>query len=638
MKKLTSILLTLALLLPMMAFAAEVPASFSESPLLAAEVAAGNLPPVEERLPTEPYVSKAEEIGIYGGTYRGAGFGPTHGQLDTEAMRFVAPLRVLPDTATTEPFIIKSYEVNEDYSEYILNLREGMKWSDGAPFTADDFVFWYEGICIVDEVANNLTTGIAGRSMFIDGGEIKCTFEKVDDYTLKVSFVTPMPSFVIRMQKSSPNYNMWAAKHYLSKWHPAYNEDAEALAAEEGFDSWQKCFDRHADRGQPGTDFGPDITPFVMYQIDTDGNKYFKRNPYYFVVDREGNQLPYIDEQLCVIVSDGQARTLKLINGELDAAGENPLPVADYTLYKENEDKGNYNVFLFSNSRGSDAAFTFTQTLKDETLHALFTNVKFREAMSLAIDRDLINETLYFGLATVRQAVPPANTSFYEDWMGEYMIAFDPEGAATRLNELGCTLNGDTWLMPNGQPFNIILESTEEFAKIGEMVAEMWTELGVRTTFKQQERSFARERYATNEREAQVFTLDNIAEPSMIAENFAFMAPPFGPNSEIGQAPLWHEWYASNGANGEEPPPEVAKLRADMLKFITLEQGSDEYMELGKQILTDFTQSLYYIGVSVAPRVIILNRNLGNTPSEGFFANDYNFWYPFNCDAWYFKQ
>ncbi|MEG0902305.1 MAG: ABC transporter substrate-binding protein, partial [Clostridia bacterium] len=366
---------------------------------------------------------------------------------------------------------------------------------------------------------------------------------KTNDYTVVVTFETPSPSFLVKMQKTSP---MYAAKHYLQKYHAKYNADAAALATSEGFDSWQQCFASHADRGQTSIDYGPDITPFVLYQIDTDGNKYFKRNPYYFAVDKAGNQLPYIDEQMCVIVADSQTRTLKLINGELDAAGENPLPVKDYTLYQENAEKGGYNVFLFDNSRGSDAAFTFTQTLADPTLNALFTNVTFREAMSLAIDRETINETLYFGLATIRQATPPANTSYYEDWMGEYMIEYDVEGAKTRLESLGCTMGNDgVYLMPDGKPFNIFLESTEEFAPVGEMVAEMWTAIGVKTTFKQQERSYARERYSTNEREAQVFTFDNVAEPSLYAEKFDKIRPPFSEKTEIGQAPLWADWFNS---------------------------------------------------------------------------------------------
>ena len=631
MKRIVSLLLMLCLLVSTTAFAEGK--TYGEAPSLKAEVEAGNLPPVEERLPLEPYVSKAEEIGIYGGTFRGAGFGPTHGQLDTEGMRFVGLLRVLPDTSTTEPFIIKGYEINEDFTQYTLYLREGMKWSDGAPFTADDFVFWYEDIATNKELYATLTTGITNVSMWETA-----KIEKTDDYTVIVSFESSTPSFLTKMQKGNASNWIWAPKHYLSQYHIKYNEKADELAKSEGYDNWMLCFSAHADRGQTSRDYGPDITPWVLYNIDSDGNKYFKRNPYYFVVDAEGNQLPYIDEQMCVIVQDSQTRTLKLASGELDAAGENPLPVSDYTLYKENETKGNYTVYLFDNSRGSDSAFTFTQTLEDPTLRALFTNVTFREAMSLAIDRDLINETLYFGLATVRQAVPPANTSFYEDWMGEYMIEYDPEGACQRLESLGCVKGEDgIYLMPDGRPFSIILESTEEFNAVGEMVAEMWTAIGVKTTYKQQERSYARERYATNERQAQVFTFDNVAEPSLYAERWDKMMPPFSENTEIGQAPLWAEWFKSNGEKGEEPPAEIIELREKEIRFCGLPQGSEEYLELGKEIMTYMTKQLYYIGTTVAPRVIILNNDLGNTPTEGIFANDYNFWYPFNCDAWYFK-
>ena len=601
--------------------------------LLAAEVAAGNLPPVEERLPVEPYVSKAEDIGVYGGIYHAGGFGPTHGQVDTEGLRMVALMRILPDTATTEPFIMKAYEVNDDFTEYTLHLREGMKWSDGEPFTADDFVFWYEDIATVSDLYSVLTTGITNVGLWETA-----RISKTDDYTVVVSFDESAPSFITKMQRAAASDAMWAPKHYLSQYHIKYNDDAEALAKSEGYDSWQQCFSAHMDRGQTSKDYGPDITPWILYNIDSDGNKYFKRNAYYFVVDREGNQLPYIDEEMSVLVADAQTRTLKLINGELDAAGENPLPVSDYTLYKSNEEKGNYTVYLFDNSRGGDCGFTFNQTIEDPTLRALFTNVTFREAMSLAIDRDAVNETLYFGLATIRQAVPPANTSFYEDWMGEYMIEYNPEAACERLESLGCVKGSDgIYLMPDGKPFNLILESTEEFNAIGEMVAEMWTAIGVKTTYKQQERSFARERYDTNERTAQVFTFDGVAEPTLYGDHFNKMRPAFG-RDEIGQAPLWDKWFTSGGEQGEEPPAEIVDLYNKIEKFCTLPMGSEEYLKLGNEILTYMTKQLYFIGISVAPRVIILNNNLGNVPTEGIFAYDYNFWYPFNCDAWYFKQ
>ena len=622
-------LIGLSLVILLVIVASVAFANYSEAPELAEKVAAGELPPVEERLPLEPYVSKAEEIGVYGGVYRGAGFGPTHGQLDTEALRFIGLLRVMPDTITTEPFLLKDYEINDDFTEYTLYLREGTKWSDGEPFTADDFVFFYEDIILNEEV----TIALPAKWLSCSG------VTKVDDYTVSITFSEPYPAFAVSMQKGGPGDWIWAAKHYLQEWHIKYNPEADTIAKAAGFENWAISFNERKDRGQTGMDCGPDLTPFVMYEIDALGNKYFARNPYYFAVDREGNQLPYIDEQQCILVADAQARTQKLINGELDGAGENPLPVKDYTLYKENEEKGNFNVYLFQNSRGSDCSFTFSQTIDDPTLREVFTNIKFREAMSIAIDRALINETLYFGLAEERQAVPPSNTTFYKDWMGEYMAQYDQDGANAILDELGYawSTDGSVRLMPDGKPFNIILETIEEFVPMGEMVSEMWTAVGIKTTLKQQERSFARERYMTNEREAQCFTFDGVAEPTLLGNTYDKMLPPFG-RDELGFAPLWRSWIESDGAEGEEPPADVLKMREDMLRHLTMVPGTPEYLELGEQILTDFTHQLYYIGLTVAPRVIILNKDLGNTPTDGIFAGDYNFWYPFNCDAWYFKK
>ena len=228
MKRIVSLLLMLCLLVSTTAFAEGK--TYGEAPSLKAEVEAGNLPPVEERLPLEPYVSKAKDIGVYGGVYRAGGFGPTHGQVDTEGLRMVALMLIMPDTATTEPFIIKGYDVNDDFTEYVLYLREGMKWSDGAPFTADDFVFWYEDIATQEDLYSVLTTGITNVNMWKTA-----QISKRDDYTVVVTFNESAPSFITKMQRAAANDAMWAPKHYLSQYHIKYNEKADELAKAEGY-------------------------------------------------------------------------------------------------------------------------------------------------------------------------------------------------------------------------------------------------------------------------------------------------------------------------------------------------------------------------------------------------------------------
>ena len=617
----------------------EAPAAgkYKEAPQLTQLVKDGKLAAVEQRLPEEPAVVEAKDVGEYGGVFKGAAFGPKSGQLDTEGFRLTALLTIESDLKTFKPNILKDYEISEDYKTFTFYLRKGMKWSNGDPLTADDFMFWYEDILL----NKDLQTFIGNQNDFKAGGEFM-KMEKVDDTTIKITFKQPNPSFELVMAKANGGLlrNFFAPKQYLSKWHIKYNDKALDLAKEEKYENWFQCFQFHADSSQSAMDTeAPDITPWVLTKIDEQGNKYFDRNAYYFVVDKEGNQLPYIDQQVAVIVKDAQVRTLKLISGELHAAGENPLPVKEYTLYKENEQKGDYKVFLFNNTRGSDCAFTFNINHKDPVVNKIFNDPKFREAMSLAINRAEINKTLYFDKATIRQAVPPDNTSFYEDWMGKYATDYSPDKANALLDELGYKWDVDkkVRLMPDGKPFNIVLETIEEFVPMSEMAVEYWNKVGVKVSLKQQERTFFLERGKNGERDMQAFTLDSVAEFNLRSAAFSRLRP--GNAFDDLEFQAQHKnWFTSNGAQGVEPPQEIKDLYEKCIQFASLKPGSDEYLKTGKDITTTITKNLWFIGVTVAPRVIIISNKLGNTPTEGTFANDYNFWKPYRGDTWYFKK
>lgn len=607
------------------------PVKYNEAPQLAEQVKAGKLPPVEKRLPEEPLVVKpTNEIGKYGGEYRGAAFGPTHGQLDTEALRMQSLLFIEPDLKSLSPNIVKEVQVSPDFKTYTLILRKGMKWSDGQPFTADDFLFWYE-----DELGNDELYPSKPVAYQSGGKLMKMT--KVDDITVKVEFETPNMNFDLILSKSYWNDRMFAPKHYLKQFHIKYNDKANDLAKAERFESWVQLYQFHADYGQAQQDTNlPDITPWVLTKIDDVGNKYFDRNPYYWKVDTAGNQLPYIDRQVSVLVKDAQVRTLKLIGRELDAAGENPLPVKDFTLYKENEAKGNYKVFLFNNTRGNDVGFSFNLTIADPVLKQIFRDLRFREAMSLAINRKQINDVLYFGNGQIRQATIPDVVSFYEDWMGNYMIEYDPAKANALLDEMGLKWDASKQvrLRPDGKPLQIVLECWEEFCPHSEMVAEMWTAVGVKTIMKQNERSLWNERATANQIEVAAYPYDAIAEANLRSESGAKLRPSHG---AAHWSVLWRDWYNTKGQKGEEPPKEVQEYYDKWIKFSQLKPGSPEYMQLGKELTTYYTKQLWALGISVAPRVIIISNRLGNTPTEGTFAGDFMFWVPYRGDQWYVK-
>lgn len=607
---------------------------YKESPLVHEQVEKGELPPIEERLPKEPYVIEVDEIGVYGGTYVGAAFGPSSGQVDTEGLRFQSLLTIEKDLNTFKPNLIKAYEANEDFTEYTITLREGMKWSNGDDFTTDDWMFWYEDVLMNTDL--NPSVDIS----YCSNGE-PMVYEQIDPYTLKIKFTESNPAFEIIMARYSTGIirTFFAPKEYLSKYHIKYNPDAEALAKEEGYESWILCFQAHIDNTQAQTDTeAPDLYPWVLDRIDTNGNKFFTRNPYYHVVDQEGNQLPYIDEQEALIVQDKDVRNLKLISGEIHAAGENPLPVSDYTMLKENEAAGDYQVFLFENTRGADCAFTFNITDQNPDLREVFTNVKFRQAMSYALDRNTINETLYYGRGTVRQATASANASFMKPEFETAFLEYDVEKANALLDECGYEWNANKTvrIMPNGEEFNITLETIEEFAPVAEMACEYWNAVGVKVTLKQVERTYYLERGKNNERDMQAFTLDSVGEFNLRSASFSRLRPG-NAYDDLEFMRAYKDYWDSDGANGEQPPEDIQQLYEDCLKFGTLAADDPEYAALGESILQRISDQCWFIGVSVSPRLVIISNRLGNTPTEGTFANDYNFWKPYRGDTWYFK-
>lgn len=621
----------------LLALAAVAPATmamtFNEAPMLRELVEAGKLPPVEQRLPEDPLVVEPfDEIGRYGGEIRSGAFGPTSGGFDAEGLRVQNILQIQPDLQTLTPNIVRDIEIAEDFRSVKLYLRRGMKWSDGHPFTADDFMFWYEDILQNDDLTP------VKRAVWMPGGEL-FQMTKHDDYTLELQFAAPYPAIDIVLAKSDINGRFFQPKHYLQKWHIKYNPEAETLARQEGFDSWWQAFNHHMAWQQDQLDVHqPTIHPWVLKSIDSLGNKYFERNPYYWKVDTAGNQLPYIDRQTRVLVRDAEVRILRLFNGELHVAAENPLPVSDLPLYKENEANGNYRTMLFENTRGADAVFALNLTHKDPVLREIFNDIRFRQALSLAIDRQQMNDIFYFGQAAVRQATAPPMTSFYEDWMGDYFAEYDPDRANALLDEmgLGWDRNRQIRLRSDGQPLQIVLETTEEFAPMAELVAEHWSAIGVATTMRQLERIFFYERGPANDRDAATWTFDSVSEFSMRSDSCARFRPTWG--QPIDPAPLWQTWFNTGGQSGEEPPQAVKELYALCDEFIVADPDSERYKELGREILKRNVEGLYNIGTVVAPRVVMISERLGNTPRAGTFAYDFMFWVPYRGDQWYFKE
>jgi len=584
--------------------------SFSEAPQLAELVEQGELPPVEERIPQNPVVVEpVEEIGQYGGTWR------RYGHLASETYGYIAsyePLvRFAQDGVSIEPNIAEEWEVSEDGKTFTFYLRKGIRWSDGEPFTADDIMFWYEDIILNKELTP------VPPSWLMAGGEV-AKFDKIDDYTVKVSFVEPYAIFLETLALYGGGRIPYAPKHYLSQFHLKYvsEEELGSMTKEAGFEHWYQLF------GQKNDIYSnPDLPVIYSWKVvkpwGAEGLT-AERNPYYWKIDPEGNQLPYIDKVLVLYSSDWAAAYLRIITekatddaSDMQAAGAN---ISDYTLYMENREKGQYRVIRWDDPNfATQPAIMFNQNVEGSALKAIFRNVKFRQAMSLAINREEINELFYFGLSRIGQATVSPVSPFFEEEFEKAYVEYDPQRAGQLLDEIGLDKrDNEGWrLMSDGKRLELILETREPlpWPDVAEMVAKYWNDIGVKTVVRFQERSIFQARTEGNKH--QVVTDAGNLHPLLISSTS------FNLTALSSWAPLWQIWYQSGGESGEKPPEEVLKL-IDLWETYKTTVDPQDRVDIGRDIMRIHAENLWILSTAgrMRPFFCIAKNNFRNVVGD----------------------
>jgi len=611
---------------------------FNEAPMLKTKVATGELPPVEERLPEEPLVIEPyEEIGQYGGRLHVFSVGPTFSDITHPRM-----VGLIEETNEGKPYanIAKGWDVSEDKTTYTIYLRKGTKWSDGMPFTADDIVFWYEDVLQNKELTPTISGWWKADGKLMD-------LEKIDDYTVRIRFAKPRAWFINLLQYWG---TMWWAfgngtpKHYLKKWHIKYNPKANELAKEEDFEYWWQAFNQHRNVGDfTQQDLNtPCLSPWVLKEITPD-YRLFERNPYFWGVDPEGNQLPYIDEVLCQIVSDIEVYNMKVATGQADIACMY-LTLENYPFYKANEEKGNYRVYLWKNPRGSDEAFCFNLNHKDPVLRKIFQDVRFRRAMSLAIDREDVNDSVFFGRGVVRQAAPNPDTSYYKEEWGKAYVEYDPEKANQLLDEMGLKWDKDHQyrLRPDGKTLTITIDVTKTDSpteSVAELVKEYWEKVGVKTEVNMRERSFYQTRLAAAEHDVCVWHVDRTNEVRAYVPRMNKLLQEAYAEFGLAYAPKWAQWNVTDGKEGEEPPEDWKRFYKLVDEWFAA-TSHEEYVQLAQQIF-DFLilKKLVVIGtVAFTPYPVIIKNTLGNFPEKAWTTDDVGFFRSIKPPQWFFKK
>lgn len=589
--------------------------SYNEAPILAAMVAAGELPPVDERLPDNPLIIPVvEEIGQYGGTLRRGFLGPSDHNNYTRVV-YDALVRFAPDGSQVIPHIASGWESNADFTEWTIRLRPGAKWSDGQPFTADDIMFWYNDILLNEELTPSIPVWMQNG----DGSVAKV--EKVSDYAVKWTYNEPNTAFLLALANqdgadASINLLSFVPAHYLKQFHPNYVDQAEldAKVAEAGFDNWVELFSVEALPHLSGK--RPSMAAWVPDGTTVSDPVFIlKRNPYYIGVDPAGNQLPYIDEVRFTFFADQQALNLAAVAGEIDMQGRH-IQMSSYPVLKENEETGNYRVVTWPTFGGSDAVVMLNQTWPGPE-GELFRNKDFRIALSYAIDREAIKELAFLGLGEARQGVPAPFHPYYpgDEWAFKY-TEYNPDLANQMLDEILPEKDADGFrVMPNGQTLDIEISVVPAFAvwpDIGQLIVEDWADVGVKAHIEVRERAQHFAMRPANELMAEIWNEDTTG--------FPFSGQPkFDPRSDpaLTFAPLVAKWYASNGAEGVEPSPEIKQVVDIIDEAKTSPRGRQ--IELAQELFRIWADNVWEIGtVGMTPMiqgVVVVNDNLRNVPA-----------------------
>jgi peptide/nickel transport system substrate-binding protein len=604
--------------------------TYSERPEFAALVAAGTLPPVEQRLPEEPLVVLPyDDCGKYGGTLRGMARAYESGTSEILAWRQVNMVRYSDDMDTVVPNVASSWDWNDDYTEITFHLRKGHKWSDGEPFTADDVTFWANDIINNKEIHKQIpfpwTNGMRA--------------EKIDETTVKMIFDKPYPAVLQNISGIGSYFTTYANKHFLAPLHIAYNPKADEEAIAAGYKGWVDRFGIYWNKWKDAvvaTAEGikvPTLESHLMVDIDTQ-RRIYEVNPYYFKVDSSGQQLPYIEKMNERFV-DKELWPIEIMNGNLDQKSQN-MPVPDFPVLKENEAQGNYKVTLPSSALGP--VLIFNQTHKDPVLQEIYADVRFRQAMSLAINRDEINELIFLGLSEPRQAVPLAGFVTPED--ENYLVEYDPARANELLDEMGLKRDSEGFrLRPDGERLTVLWEFSTQFVFTPEfptLIAGWWNDLGINALVKEVTSQALREKGTANDIDI-TMEWDEPFEPVLIS-NVSSMVVPFSDFTPLMGVP-WRDWLTSGGASGVEPPDWAKRLDEIGKVWPTVVPGSEEYTALAKELVQIHHDNLIIIGtVGRIPKPNVVSNNLGNVPEFTITNYGYGYSYAFRADQWYFKN
>jgi peptide/nickel transport system substrate-binding protein len=605
-------------LLPLASRAFAALGELKETPFFADKVVKGELPPLAERLPRSPFIVDLPA--------RGRVVGKPGGEMTTLISR-ARDIRYLTANAYTrligydeklklQPDILERIE-NEGDKVFTLYLRPGHKWSDGHPFTAEDFRYWWE------DIAGNKHISPSGAPEFMAAKGKMPRFEVIDEMTVRYTWENPNPRFLPTLAQPRDPF-IYRPAHYLRQFHEKYGdkEKLKEMATKAKLKSWATLHNRLDDMFENTNPALPTLQPWRVMNAAPANRFVFERNPYFHRVDTTGQQLPYVDQVMADIASGGLFAA-KSNAGEVDLLARG-LSMADIPVLKQGEAAKGYRTLLWRHARGSEVALYPNLTTNDPVWRQLNRDVRYRRALSLAIDRHTLNRALLFGLAkegnnTISEGSPLFKPEYRTRW-----ATYDPNAASKLLDEVGLSKRGDDdiRLLSDGRPLEIVVEVDGETGLAVdalELITEFWREVGVKLFIKPQERTILRNRaYAGGTVMVATAGLDN-ALPT------ALMVPSeLAPVRQDNMAwPKWGQYAETRGKSGEAVDMPGGKRLLELYETWLSTAGEAQKTAIWHDMLSLHADQLWSIGtIAGALQPIVVRNGLINLPKEAIYSWD----------------
>jgi peptide/nickel transport system substrate-binding protein len=522
-----------------------------ESPALAALVKQGKLPPLAKRIPANPQVvAPVAGLGKYGGTLRTGAVGTEDlgswivmTTFYENMLAYRLPWKGKGKVTDVKPNICESFSFNKAGTEFTYHLRKGMRWSDGAPFTADDVVFAVNALQTHPILRPRPQARLSGR----DGQGCKAV--KLGTYTVKL--VYPSPNAIAPQGVcSAGGYFLHAPSHYLKQFHIDYNPNANDLAKAQGFKDWVALINAKSsvlDINLPTVAAWKFASPYGEGSQTT-----FVRNPYYWKVDTQGRQLPYIDKWVFTVSSSNEVMLAQVLNGQNDLVGRLINVPANKPVLAQSRKKGKYEFFQLDTSFMNQGLIMLNQTAQDPVLRQIFRNKDFRIGLSYAINRPEIVQTVFAGQGEPWQQAPKKDSPFYDAKMAKQYSQFSIAQANASLDKAGYPMKGGARVGPDGKPISFVIQcanNTPQMAQMLTLIQKTWNSVGIDISISNITEDLYFQREAANQHHASMFGASGGDNPILYAGSYI---PLTIRGNDWGA--LWGLWKESGGTKGEQPP------------------------------------------------------------------------------------